>query len=596
MASAPIPSPALLAAQAAEAEVSQCLAEKRSFLLEAGAGAGKTYSLVEALKSLLAREGTALRRNNQQIACITYTNAATDVIIKRIDGSKQVAVSTTHAFCWSLIGPFQSVLRKEFQALPEWKEKLEAGPAVASQRIEYELGYRKLTDEIVSLDHDDILKLTASLLSLPKFQAIVAGRFPYILIDEYQDTAVELMSAIKSHLFARKGGPVVGLFGDHWQRIYEDACGHVTDPGLHEIGKKANFRSATSVVAVLNKMRPELPQAVADESFVGSANVFHTNGWTGTRQPSGPGGHWTGDLPAPDAHQFLETCIAHLKQAGWDFAPDKTKVLLLTHNGLAAEQGYPTLPKVFPYTDLYIKKTDDHIAFLADKLEPAIAAYQAKQFGKMFDILGEEAPRLSSQSEKQKWSDAMKELISIRESGSVGAVIDHLLSIRYPRLPEKVIHRERSAQEWQPVDGVETPDLVTRVKKLRGVPYAEIIALVGYLEGHTPFTTKHSVKGDEFENVLVVLGRGWNKYNFDQYLQWHAKPASIPKGKDATFERNRNLFYVACSRPKTRLTLLFTQVLTPAALALLQSWFHAGNVIDVGMGKFPEVGSRPNAS
>jgi DNA helicase-2/ATP-dependent DNA helicase PcrA len=45
-----VPSPALLAAQQAEAKVSRCLQEKHHFLLEAGAGAGKTYSLVEALK------------------------------------------------------------------------------------------------------------------------------------------------------------------------------------------------------------------------------------------------------------------------------------------------------------------------------------------------------------------------------------------------------------------------------------------------------------------------------------------------------------------------------------------------------------------
>ena len=588
-------SPALEAAQKAEAEVAECIAKKRSFLLEAGAGAGKTYSLVEALKNLLKDNSVLLRRNNQQIACITYTNAATDIITKRIDGNKLVAVSTTHAFCWSLIKSFQPMLRQSFQTISDWQEKLANGPPVVSQSVDYELGYRKITEEMISLDHDDVLTLTASLLKLPKFQAIVAGRFPYIFIDEYQDTNVDLMEAMKQHLFPRSGGPVIGLFGDHWQRIYDDTCGHVTSESLVEIGKKANFRSATSVVGILNMMRPELPQAVKDEAFVGSAKVYSTNSWAGARLPSGPGGHWTGDLPAADAHQFLEKCIIHLKAEGWDFSPKATKVLLLTHNGLAAEQGYPRLAKVFPFTDLYIKKTDDHIAFLAEKLEPAIASYKAKRFGEMFDVLGEEAPRLSSQSEKQKWSKAMDELIRIREEGTVGEVVDHLLAIGYPHLPEKVYKREKDTREWQSVDGAEAPEVVSRIKKLRDVAYAEVIALVGYLDGHTPFTTKHSVKGDEFDNVLVVLGRGWNKYNFDQYLQWHSKPATIPKGKEATFERNRNLFYVACSRPKTRLALLFTQVLSPSALGLLQTWFNVANVIDVGAGQFPSDKEHPVA-
>ena len=169
--------------------------------------------------------------------------------------------------------------------------------------------------------------------------------------------------------------------------------------------------------------------------------VFHTNSWVGTRRPASGGGHWTGDLPADDARQFLKSCIENLNGSGWDFSPDKTKVLLLTHNGLAAEQGYAQLAKVFPFTDLYIKKTDDHIAFFADKLEPAAAAYLAHRYGAMFDVLGEEAPRLTSHGEKKKWSDAMDRLIHIRETGTVGEVVDHLVAIKYPRLPENVVRK-----------------------------------------------------------------------------------------------------------------------------------------------------------
>jgi len=585
-------SPALLAAQQAEAEVSQCLANKQSFLLEAGAGAGKTYSLVEALKKLLKDESARLKRHSQQIACITYTNRATEIITGRIDGNKLVAVSTIHAFCWALIRSFQPVLRQYFQTLPEWQSKLADGMPVASQTVEYELGYRKITEESISLDHDDVLSLTAYLLTMPKFQSILASRFPYIFIDEYQDTSVDLMNAFKTHLFCRKNGPVVGLFGDHWQRIYDETCGHVADPALKEVGKKANFRSATSIVSVLNKMRPQLPQAFKDEDFVGTARVFHTNSWKRTRRPASGGGHWTGDLPVSDAHVVLERCIEHLKGAGWNFAPDKTKVLLLTHNGLAAEQGYAQLAKVFPYNDLFIKKTDDHIAFFADKLEPAVSAYVEHRYGQMFDVLGEEAPRLSSQAEKRKWSEAMNKLVDLRMTGTIGQVIDHLLAVKYPRLPGKVFDREKNARESKDSETEPAPEIITRVRNLRTVPYVEMIALTGYLEGHTPFTTKHNVKGDEFENVLVVLGRGWNKYNFDQLLQWMANPGSIPKDKIVSYERNRNLFYVSCSRPITNLALLFTQVLSPSALSLLTSWFGQDHIFDSGNGDFPELAGK----
>lgn len=110
-----------------------------------------------------------------------------------------------------------------------------------------------------------------------------------------------------------------------------------------------------------------------------------------------------------------------------------------------------------------------------------------------------------------------------------------------------------------------------RLKKLRAVAYKEIIALDRFIDDKTPFSTKHGVKGEEFENVLVVVGRGWDNYNFGNLFEWIE--CGVPKGKDAAYERTRNLFYVACSRPKTRLAVLFTQQLSGAAMKTIEKWF-----------------------
>lgn len=572
-------SPALLAARIADEQVAQCLKNGRSFLLEAGAGAGKTYSLVETLRYLIATQSDRLRQRNQRIACITYTNAATAVINSRIDGNPLVFTDTIHAFCWSLIKNFQAVLRQRLAALPAWQERLANGPVLTNQLVEYDLGHRRLTDSHVSVHHDDVLVLTAALLPLHKFQAILADRYPFILIDEYQDTNTEIMAAIKSNLLGRAGGPQIGLFGDHWQRIYDDTCGHVTHDALVEIGKKANFRSATSIVNVLNKMRTELPQAVKDEAFIGSAMAFHTNAWVGARRTGAGGGHWKDDLPAETAHQFLEAFIAKLKSDGWDFVPEKTKVLMLTHNVLAAEQGYAALSKVFPYTDHFIKKEDDYIAFFADKLEPACEAFRRRRFGEMFELLGSTAPRLTSHADKLRWSNAMNELLALRQTGTVSDVVTHIVNGGYISLPEAIVRREHDADHFEAVNGEELPGRIAITRNLRAIPYREAIALDQFIDGHTPFATKHSVKGDQFENVLVVLGRGWNKYNFDQYLEW-AGSDRVPADKQDSYERNRNLFYVSCSRPTTRLALLFTQKLSEASIQTLESWFGLESVLE----------------
>lgn len=50
----------------------------------------------------------------------------------------------------------------------------------------------------------------------------------------------------------------------------------------------------------------------------------------------------------------------------------------------------------------------------------------------------------------------------------------------------------------------------------------------------------------------------WNQYQFETYAPMITKKAVIPSGKQASFERNRNLFYVCCSRPKKRLIFFVT--------------------------------------
>jgi DNA helicase II / ATP-dependent DNA helicase PcrA len=125
--------------------------------------------------------------------------------------------------------------------------------------------------------------------------------------------------------------------------------------------------------------------------------------------------------------------------------------------------------------------------------------------------------------------------------------------------------------------GEEMPPALAEIEKLREVPYSEIKALRAYHDGHSPFETKHGVKGAEFENVLVVVGRGWNRYNFGEMLEL-AGAAAIPAAKQDAFERNRNLFYVVCSRPKKRLALLFTHTLSPPALGTLSQWFGADKI------------------
>ena len=76
--------PAEEASERALASVFSSLDRGESFLLEAGAGAGKTYSLVKALQFLIKRDKLKLPKRHQKIACITFTNVAKENIESRI--------------------------------------------------------------------------------------------------------------------------------------------------------------------------------------------------------------------------------------------------------------------------------------------------------------------------------------------------------------------------------------------------------------------------------------------------------------------------------------------------------------------------------
>lgn len=570
--------PADAAGRVALERMFACLDDGRSFRLEAGAGAGKTYSLDKALRRLIDRRGTDLLRRGQQVGCITYTNVAKDEIISRIRAHPAVRPETIHGFCWSILQDFQSTLRALVPNLDGWAERLEPVGGIGARRVHYDLGYPSVRDDQVTLRHDDVLMLMIQALAYPKFRSVLTARYPILLIDEYQDTNAGFVDALKVWFLNWGQGPQFGLFGDHWQKIYGEGCGLVEHARLEVIDKHANFRSTEPIVQVLNRMRPALPQMVRDPAMPGEARVFHTNLWPGTRRTGQSGGHWTGDTTPEAAKAYFEHIKHRLAAEGWDFSVERTKILMLSHSVLAREQGYASIPPIYgQFNDPWLKKDDPHIKFLTDHLEPACAAFEAKRYGEMFECFSTGTPKICKHADKVAWSDAMSKLIELRASGTIGQVVDFIAAQSHMRLPEAVEDAERRLADVgpQPVEGESRR--IAQLRKLRAVPYTELIALDRFIDGHTPFATKHGVKGAEFENVLVIVGRGWNKYNFAQMLEWIE--AGPPADKAEFFENNRNLFYVACSRPKVRLALLFTQVLSQNAKARLTAWFGAHNIV-----------------
>jgi DNA helicase-2/ATP-dependent DNA helicase PcrA len=82
-----------------------------NFLLQGGAGSGKTESLKRVVQKVLSID------QKLKIACITHTNKAADEIADRV--SADIKVSTIHSFLGGIISPFKRNIKHVFPTLFE---------------------------------------------------------------------------------------------------------------------------------------------------------------------------------------------------------------------------------------------------------------------------------------------------------------------------------------------------------------------------------------------------------------------------------------------------------------------------------------------
>lgn len=93
----------------------KCIEDKNNFIMEGGAGSGKTRSLSEVIREI------GQRYPDRRILCITYTNNAVNEIINRVN-VKNIVVSTIHKFLWNLIKQFQGEIKWAINKLIEEEE------------------------------------------------------------------------------------------------------------------------------------------------------------------------------------------------------------------------------------------------------------------------------------------------------------------------------------------------------------------------------------------------------------------------------------------------------------------------------------------
>lgn len=543
-----------------------CITQKQSFVIEAGAGSGKTRSLVESLKFILGNDIKRLEKDNQKIVCITYTNVAKDEISERIDKNPLVFVGTIHEFLWEIIKNYQNELRVEiidFNNLDQKKHIENLEDIVKNLTITYSQYGRKFEEGKIT--HEDVIAFSSFLFKkYPKILKIVANRFPYIFVDEYQDTEARTINLLLEDLLPpNSGNLVLGFFGDSMQNIYEVGVGKIPqsyiDSGvLALITKEENFRCSKEVISLLNKIRTDLSQIPSGKNLEGENTFISCNQ----------------DLN--NTNNYQKTLDFLTSKKNWNLS--KTKILLLTHKGIAGKIGYGSLLEVYGILDFgrdrLLKKEERFSDFILNKIERLFSLYQLKNYSEFIKILGIEGFKIDNHDQKDKIHKLLLGLRDLRTTGKVGDVIEYVLANNLLTKPLKIQEFEERIKATLPGD-----EKAEKNKKfydeLMNSQYREFVLVNEYIEGYTPYSTKHGVKGAEFENVLVVIDdASWNQYKFnDVFGNNHTN--------EKRYVRTRNLLYVCCSRAKNKLAVLSLSEMDSAAMNTVVSWFGKKNVLEI---------------
>ncbi|MDO6785474.1 UvrD-helicase domain-containing protein [Neptunomonas phycophila] len=607
---------------------------KKHFLLSGGAGSGKTYSLVEVLKAVVCDSPSL------NIGCITYTNAAVNEIEDRISHDS-LYVSTIHDFLWGNIKCFQSEIKETLIELindPKQTKIKHSDNKVVSQdffdgcdSIQYK-EYLKIAKGIIS--HDEVIILASKMFEkYEKLCSITKDKYPFIFVDEYQDTDPLVVEILLEHLEKSTKDNVVGFFGDAMQSIYDGSVGNLDtytrteSPKVIEVFKQQNRRNPLQVINLANQLRVD---GLIQEP---------------SRDRSAPNMDDKGEVKQGvveflfSSKDSLESARRHL---GWDFDNNElVKELNLTHSLIADKANFPELMRIYD-KDKILDYIRNKIRKPLERDDPEYNS-TGKSLAQVIEHLGnpnptpaqsnyiDNYPRYFELAKEQPYDQISKLYVdkeqllddkknNVGDESKLGSnrdeLVKHLFKIEncirlyqskkfnqfikatdYSvtcvedkiRLNEAIKSFEIQADITigEVIDLAHDLGLVIKddklaryledkyylYKQVREVNYQEFRNVFEYLEGYLPFSTQHKTKGAEFPNVLVVLDNGkWNQYNFKYLFERN--------GTDSVRQRSEKIFYVCCTRAKERLAVFFpnpsAQVIQTAV-----SWFGEDNVVNL---------------
>lgn len=616
-------------------EIFEHIKKKNNFLLSGGAGSGKTYSLVKVIQTILDSNSKAkiacITYTNAAVkeieSRISNNNLKVSTIHDFLWDNIKTYQKELKETLYELITEEESTIKTTSTITYEKLCQLEEG-------IQYK-EYLKINEGIIS--HDELLILANRMYKkYVLLSDITKDCYDFIFVDEYQDTSPLVVEIFLNYFNESNKKNIIGFFGDSMQSIYDNGIGdlqkYIDDGKIKEVIKKQNRRNPLKIINLANKLRSDnVVQEPSNDSnapnmlngkiiegdikFIYSNNILEFNelkgisifdDWNNTETSKELNlthrliAHKAGFEDLYDIYdkdpiiELKNSIISYLKKYKKEINDSDTfetivndiikedsninnkyqKIINNCDNKLLFEELkdelFTDVKKIYFTKDSLIddkkntveeqnrkgSKRDDLIKHLF-KIQEIIDLYNNKNYNEFINKVNFNITKIE---DKIMLKEKVNQVLLSFEQNNIGFIIDLMDKLSLCYKDDKLVHFIKNNKY-----------LYNRVKNIE---YQQFQKLYNYLEGCTPLSTQHKVKGTEYDNVLVILDNGkWNQYNFEYLF-------TKPKDKESIVKRTEKIFYVCCTRAKKRLIVYYC---TPSELVInkAKEIFGEENVINI---------------
>ena len=468
----------------------------------------------------------------------------------------------------SNVSKFKGLVDKLFKRKRyiECLQKIENGEKDYKE-VYYDAMYNRDRLDKMRISHDTLLEYGYKLIEkYPRMRQLVIDHYPYILIDEYQDTAdivVKIMNIVDQHAKKIKHDIFIAYFGDSVQNIYDTGVGtklNQLHPTLSNVFKMYNRRSYSEIIDVANSVRNDeiVQKSIYSDSGGGSVKFYYGK--------------------SEEVSEFAKK---------WNAQNENTLHCMFATNQLVAEySGFSKVYEVFKRAEVY-----QGIGY--KQLNTELLSHDTVHLGKSQSLLfrlmklytevRDERQPLRDIFPTDKYRDMsfhdLKLLITSLKSLD-GNTLDELLIAIFNeydtsnnQMYKLIVERIFDADEEVSYDGVlrffltslyktwdETLETKLIIQELLNMKIVELLNWFHYVHRNEKkkicYHTFHSTKGLEYENVAIILGKdfGQDKGLFETFFKEYGKSVDQISSK---YEKGRNILYVAVTRAIKNLRILY---------------------------------------